>query len=237
MYTLTNIDKHYGCVRVFSGVSCEIPTDGVVVIMGPSGSGKSTLLRLLSFLELPDHGTIRLTLNGDLFDSVGEDRPWPRVTCVFQKQFLWPHMTLLENIRLPVSVAGHEDANARVEEVIALFQMSEFINRFPNEVSGGQAQRAALARALALRPELVLIDEPHTGLDLKQQSVLNEHLLALKTSGVGLIVVTHSLKFTRQCADSVVIIENGTIPVVTSKEKFMHPDSDYLKRATGVPPT
>lgn len=234
MYTLINVEKQYGSVTVLSSISCEIPTDAVVVVMGSSGSGKSTLFRLLSFLELPSRGTICLKLNSDVFDSVGERRPWPRVTCVFQKQFLWPHMTLIENIRLPVLAAGHKDANERVEEVIALFQMSDFIHRFPNEVSGGQAQRVALARALALRPELVLIDEPHTGLDLQQQSILNEHLLALQASGVGLIVATHSLDFVRRYADTVAIIENGTIPAVTSKEEFVHPDSQYLKRATGA---
>lgn len=234
MYTLTNIDKQYGSVTVLSNVSCEIPTDEVVVVMGPSGSGKSTLLRLLSFIELPDRGTISLTLNDDVFDSVGEQRPWPRVTCVFQGKFLWPHITLFNNIRLPLLAAGHKDANDRVEEVIALFQMNDFIQRFPNEVSGGQAQRVALARALVLRPELVLIDEPHTGLDLQQQSILNRHLLALRKSGVGLIVATHSLEFVRQYADSVVVTENGAIPAVTSKETFAHPDSEYLKRATGA---
>ncbi|MFC1511623.1 ATP-binding cassette domain-containing protein [Candidatus Latescibacterota bacterium] len=235
MYTLTNVERQYEKNKVLSNINCSIPTDAIVVVMGPSGAGKSTLLRLLSFIELPDRGTIRLTMNGDVFDSVKEQKPWPRVTCVFQGKFLWPHMTLLQNIRLPVAAAGHEDVNERVEQVISLFQMSDFIHRFPNEVSGGQAQRVALARALALRPELVLIDEPHTGLDLQQQYILNEHLLVLRESGVGLIIATHSLEFVRRYADRVVIIENGTIPAVSSKEEFMHPDSDYLKRAIGAP--
>lgn len=234
MYRLDQIEKHYGVTSVLRDITCTIPIDGLVAVMGPSGSGKSTLLRLLSFVETPDHGTIHLTLNGDSFDSLGNSRPWPRVTCVFQKQFLWPHLTLLDNIRLPIRTIGQQDADKRVAKVIELFGMTHFVDRFPNQVSGGQAQRAALARALVLDPQLILIDEAHSGLDLEQQSILNEHLLTLKSSGVSLIIVTHSLDFARLYADHVVVVENGAITSIGSQEVFQKPVSAYLHRAMSL---
>jgi len=234
MYTLVEVEKRYGDISVLQNITCTISIDGLAVVMGPSGSGKSTLLRLLSFLETPDHGTVHLTLEGESFDSLGDTRPWPRVTCVFQRQFLWPHLTLLENLRLPIRAAGRHDCEERIAQVIDLFGMSHFIDRFPNEVSGGQAQRVALARALVLDPQVILIDEAHSGLDLEQQSILNEHLLTLSSSGVSLLIVTHSLDFARRYADRVIVVENGGITILSSEEVFERPASAYLRRATGL---
>jgi glutamate transport system ATP-binding protein len=232
MYGLLQVEKHYGEIVVLRDITCDIPTEGLVAIMGPSGSGKSTLLRLLSFIELPDRGIVQLALNGDNFDSASEVRPWPRVTCVFQKQFLWPHLTLLQNILLPLEASDSKDSAERVRKVVDLFDMADFISRFPNEVSGGQAQRAALARAFVLNPELILIDEAHSGLDLEQQAILNGHLLALRSSGVRLLIVTHSFEFARLYADQVVVLEDGSITEVISGKLIMQPRTPYLQRAT-----
>jgi ABC-type sulfate/molybdate transport systems ATPase subunit len=237
MYTLQGVERRYGDCHVLQDITCTIPTNELVVMTGPSGAGKSTLVRLLSFIEVPDRGSVHLQLNGSSFDSIRHDRPWPRVTCVFQRQFLWPHLTLLENLRLPLRATNRTDADARIAKVIELFAMAAFIHRYPNEVSGGQAQRVALARALVLGPEVILIDEPHGGLDLEQQSILNEHLLQLRSSGVGLIIVTHSLDFLRRYADTIVTVENGTVAAVTSKETFLQPNSRCLKPATDVTTT
>jgi ABC-type polar amino acid transport system ATPase subunit len=110
--------------------------------------------------------------------------------------------------------------------------MAEFIGRYPNEVSGGQAQRVALARAFVLGPEVVLIDEPHSGLDLEQQSVLNEHFLTLREAGTGLIVVTHSMGFARRYAEGFVLVEGGVVTAVPSSRAFGELDSAYVRRAT-----
>lgn len=232
MYILSQVDRTYGTCPVIRDATCSIPTDRLVVVMGPSGSGKSTLLRLLSFLEAPDRGAVSLQLNGDEFDSRQRARPWPRVTCVFQQQFLWPHLTLRENLMLPLRAGGHRDAEARVAHAVDLFRMAEFIGRYPNEVSGGQAQRVALARAFVLGPEVVLIDEPHSGLDLEQQSVLNEHFLALRQTGTGLIVVTHSMEFARRYSEGFVLVEGGVVTAVPSSGAFGELDSAYVRRAT-----
>ena len=211
MYSLDNVHKSYGNTQVLTAIDLHVATDGFVFLMGPSGSGKSTLLRLLSFVETPDEGVVRLVVHGRRFDSVGDVRPWPTVTCVFQRQFLWPHLTLRENIVLPLRAAKSSRIHERLRHVTRLFHMHDFIDRFPNQVSGGQAQRAALARALVLDPRIILIDEAHGGLDLEQQHILNDHLIRLNNSGVGLIIVTHSLEFARQYADQVIIVEKGMI--------------------------
>lgn len=104
MFLLRDIEKSYGSTQVIRGMSCDIPTDKFVFIIGPSGSGKSTLLRLLSLVESPDRGTLTLSLDGVEYSAQGKARPWPTLTCVFQRQFLWPHLTLRENIRLPLSL-------------------------------------------------------------------------------------------------------------------------------------
>ncbi len=233
MYALDNVSKFYDRTCVLRDITAEIETDRFVFVLGPSGSGKSTLLRLLSFVEVPERGIVHLELDGHKFDSNKSERPWPQVTTVFQRQFLWPHLTLRDNISLPLRAAGTSDTKRRVHEVIDLFDMSRFVDRFPNEVSGGQAQRAALARALVLDPQVILIDEAHGGLDLKQQKILNDHLIDLRKSGVGLIIVTHSLDFARSYADRIVVVENGAITETGSKSVLDSPTSQFLQRALG----
>src|SRR5438477_3102137 len=106
MYTLERVQKRYGDVQVFTDISCRIPTDKFVFVVGPSGSGKSTLLRILSMTETPSAGSVGLELAGERYHSAGPRRPWPTVTCVFQRQFLWPHLTIRENIALPLRLRG-----------------------------------------------------------------------------------------------------------------------------------
>lgn len=230
MYDLDHIQKTYGQTSVLKDITAKIPSDEFVFLMGPSGSGKSTLLRLLAYVEVPDKGSVRLSIDGKQFDSSNPERPWPKVTAVFQRQFLWPHLTLRSNISLPLYAAHASGIEKKLNAVIKLFDMANFVDRYPNEVSGGQAQRAALARALILEPQLILIDEAHGGLDLEQQKVLNDYLLKLRASGVGLIVVTHSLDFARQYADRVVVIERGELTEIGPKAIFDQPKSSFLKR-------
>lgn len=231
MYYLNDVSKLYTTIRALDNISLEIPTDKFVVILGPSGCGKSTLLRLLSFIEKPELGIVRLEINGKTYSSGEQVRPWPIVTCVFQKQFLWPHLTLRENIELPLRQDSGIAISCKIDELVNLFNMSSFIGRYPNEVSGGQAQRVALARAFALNPKLMLIDEAHGGLDLEQQHILNSHLVLLKQTGVGLIVVTHSLEFAQTYADHIVILEKGEIVEYGPQSIFKYPKSRFLKLA------
>jgi ABC-type Fe3+/spermidine/putrescine transport system ATPase subunit len=230
MIVIDQVDKSYGGVSVLKAATCEIPTDGFTFVMGPSGSGKSTLLRLLSMVETPTRGRIAINVGGRVFSSDSSARPWPELTCVFQRQFLWPHLTISENIALPLRANKRTDISERVSRVINLFDMSSFADRYPNEISGGQAQRAALARALALEPRVILIDEAHSGLDIEQQVTLNEHLLALRSTGTALIVVSHSLDFTLQYADRIIIVEDGRLQISNSLEGLQNMDSPFVRR-------
>lgn len=231
MYTINNIFKIYGQTIALNGINANIPTNEFVVVLGPSGSGKSTLLRQMSFIENPEKGDVKLDLKGSLYSSRQPTRPWPRLTCVFQQKFLWPHLTLRENIELPMRYAEIDNIANKISKVIDLFDMSAFINRYPNEVSGGQAQRVALARAFALQPELMLIDEAHGGLDLEQQHILNSHFILLKHAGVGLIVVTHSLEFAQKYADYVVVLDEGVVSESGPRSLFKNPKSTFLQLA------
>jgi len=235
MYTLEHVSRNYGKVSALRDITCAIPTDRFVSVVGPSGSGKSTLLRLLSFVELPTSGTIRLDLEGLSYTSGGKARPWPAVTAVFQRQFLWPHLTLRQNICLPLAAGGMSDITSRLQHVVELFDMEDFIDRYSNEVSGGQATRVALARAFVLEPRLILIDEPHGGLDPEQQAILNSYLLKLRKAGVGLVVVTHSLDFAKKYADRVVVIEDGEVVEEGSSTLFTQPRSRFLKNIVAIP--
>ena len=231
MFILRHVHKSYSSVVVLSDVSCEIPADKFVFIVGPSGSGKSTLLRLLSLVERPVQGSVELTLGGRRYSDAGEERPWPLVTCVFQRQFLWPHLTIRENITLPLRVRGVTDPDVALREVVHLFRMEGFVDRYPNEVSGGEAQRAALARALALKPTVILIDEAHGGLDLEQQATVNQQLVKLRSTGVGLVVVTHSISFARRYGDTLLVVEDrGVKSISTMHDLGMRAESPFLKR-------
>lgn len=233
MYSLKDVEMGYGDISVINRGTLHLPVDGITAVMGPSGSGKSTLLRLLSFLEPPTAGTIKLELEENVFASGNDDRPWPEVTCVFQKQFLWPHLTLRHNIRLPLEERGDspDDINSRLTELIDMFDMADFLDRFPNEVSGGQAQRAALARAFALRPKLLLLDEAHTGLDLAQQRTLNQYLRTMRACGVAIIIATHSLSFARRYADRIIVVDKQTFELIDSLDSVEASANHYLKSA------
>lgn len=194
----TNIVKRFGALQALKGVSLSIAPGDVSVVIGPSGSGKTTLIRAMSLLDPPTEGTIEIDGVIHSFPRRRNNKvqePWPRVTVVFQQHFLWPHLTLRENIRLPIR--GRADVAKTIATMIELFEMEEFVDRYPNQVSIGQRQRAALARGFALKPHYMLLDEITSALDVEQTGLLVRHLLALSGSGVGLVVVTHSLSLAR----------------------------------------
>lgn len=230
MYRVTSLNVTYGDHPVLHDISCDIPINSIATLLGPSGSGKSTLLRQLAMIETPSSGTVELTIDGQKFPGVANS-PWPTITCVFQKQFLWPHLSVYENIALPLRLLGRKDRVERIESLISQFDMSDFVKRYPNQISGGQAQRAALARAIALRPKLLLIDEPHTGLDIEQISILNNSFSALRNNGIGIIIVTHSMLFVKRYSGFIVVLENGKLSEAGDCSILNSPKSHFLKRA------
>jgi ABC-type polar amino acid transport system ATPase subunit len=232
-----NISKSFNGTEVLHGVDFDVRPGRISVLIGPSGSGKTTLIKALALLDPPTEGQVRL--DGSTYDfpleaSERVQPPWPDVTVVFQQHFLWPHLTLRKNILLPLS---HRlaDGGRLVEDLISVFDMSEFIDRYPNEASVGQRQRAALARAFALEPRYILLDEITSALDVEQTGAVMKHLLGLRERGIGMLVVTHLLEFARRLVargegDTVYFIDDGKILASGGLEFFTEPGSARVER-------
>ncbi|MCL7413897.1 MAG: ABC transporter ATP-binding protein [ANME-2 cluster archaeon] len=188
MIQINDVTKYYRDVKVIEHFSLEVSDHTSLVVLGPSGCGKTTLLRLIAGLEIPDEGEIYI--NGSLVSCPGWVLPPHRrsIGFVFQTSALWPHMTVSQNIRFGL----HSGNDGRVQEMLTRTGLMELANRYPSQISGGQARRVALARALAPEPEYLLLDEPLTNLDpdLKQEMLTLIKETVANTGG-SLIYVTH----------------------------------------------
>jgi ABC-type polar amino acid transport system ATPase subunit len=209
-----NITKKYGGREILKDISIDIQPGKITSIIGPSGAGKTTLLKALSLLDLPDTGKVTIDDRTYNFpqDVNNVMAPWPKISVVFQQLFIWPHLTIRGNIELPLQMRGLLRENKEyLEELYEMFDMKGFIDRYPNEVSLGQRQRGALVRALALKPEYLLLDEITSSLDVEQAEIILSHLAKIRDKGVGIIMVAHDIDFALSNADSVCFIENGKI--------------------------
>lgn len=192
---------------VIQDVSFSIEKGEIVGIVGPSGSGKSTLLRLISGLDMPSSGMIKIT--GKI---VADDRTFVQpedrgVGMVFQDYALFPHMTVQDNILFGLAKLPRNERKSRVEEMLELVKMSEFAKRYPHELSGGQQQRVALARALAPKPNVLLMDEPFSNLDADLKETIREDLKRiLEKADITCLIVTHDRKDVEAiCGRSIVL--------------------------------
>ncbi len=210
----TKLTKIYNGREVLKGVNIIIEPGKITSLIGPSGSGKTTLLRVLSMLDLPESGSI--SFNNKEYEFPLKNRnitpPWPKVSVVFQQLFIWPHLTLRKNVELPLELRGILNENKKyLDDLYKMFKMEEFIDRFPNEASLGQRQRVALVRALALKPEYLLLDEITSSLDVEQSEIILSHLATIKQQGVGIIMVAHDINFALSNADAVCFLEDGKV--------------------------
>lgn len=209
------LTKIYDGRKVLKEVSIKIEPGKITSIIGPSGSGKTTLLKALSLLDLPQSGSITIDDKDYIFPNQNEEKittPWPEVSVVFQQLFIWPHLTLRKNVELPLESRGILNENKEyLDELYEMFDMKEFIDRFPNQASLGQRQRVALVRALALKPKYLLLDEITSSLDVEQSSIILSHLTTIKKQGVGIIMVAHDIDFALSNADLVCFMEDGKI--------------------------
>jgi ABC-type polar amino acid transport system ATPase subunit len=191
----------------------------------------------MALLDPPDAGTIRMDELTYQFPIKEEERlepPWPRLTIVFQNLFLWPHLTLRQNILLPQLLRQKESSDIVMNELIELFEMTSFIDRYPNETSGGQRQRAALARALLLQPSYVLLDEITSALDVQQVGAILKHLKTLKQRIIGILMVTHLIGFARHAADHVLFLDKGEVVESGGPGILDSPSQDQLRRFVSV---
>jgi glutamine transport system ATP-binding protein len=231
MLIARNVRKSYGEKQVLADVSASLAPGQITALIGPSGGGKSTFLRALSLLDPPEQGEVEIddvTYSFPKWNNNGQPSPWPKVTIVFQQLFLWPHLTVRQNISLPRTGFNGYEADGIVDVLMDLFDLREFAERYPNQVSLGQRQRAAIARALALRPKYLLLDEITSALDVEHVSKLLNHLKTLRDSGTAILLITHLIGFAERAADQVLFMDRGAIVESGGPELLSTPKSKRL---------
>jgi ABC-type polar amino acid transport system ATPase subunit len=239
MLKASGIRKTYpGTPEILQGVDLTLEPGKITCLIGPSGSGKTTLLKCLAMIDLATAGTIELDSELYTFPLPRGQKevlptPWPALTVVFQSLFLWPHLTLRENILLPARLVNPV-AEQDIEGLIRVFEMEAFIDRFPNEASGGQKQRVALARALILNPKYILLDEITSALDIEQTARILTKLSHLKERGIGTLLITHHLGFARRAADQVVFMDQGKVIEAGPSSLLDNPGSARLREFLSV---
>jgi iron(III) transport system ATP-binding protein len=212
MIELRDISKTFGSHRAVDRVSLTIPDHARVVILGPSGSGKTTLLRLIAGLEIPDTGTI--TMDGRLVSSPGTMVPPSErsIGFVFQSGALWPHMTVADNIRFALGDLTPGEQQQRTRSLLERMGILPLSARYPDQISGGEARRVALARALAPRPSTLLFDEPLTNLDRTlREDLLQLIIESVRESGSRMLYVTHDEYEAEKMNGTIIRFDNGTI--------------------------
>ncbi len=214
MISIENLVKDFGDVSVLKGISSEISKGEVISIIGPSGCGKSTLLRCLNLLEEPTSGSI--TVDGvDLLKPKADVAAVRQnMNMVFQSFNLYAHMTALENLTLaPIKLRGtaKEEAEERCMDLLRMVGLAERAHYFPHELSGGQKQRVAIARCMAMVPEIILLDEPTSALDPTMVSEVLAVIRKLAQQGLTMLIVTHEMDFARDVSTRVLYMDEGTI--------------------------
>lgn len=230
-----------GVVRALDDVSLDIAEGSFTVLLGPSGCGKTTLLRCIAGLETPDSGEI--ALKGVRIDDVPV---WKRrVNTVFQSYALFPHMTVAQNIAFGLQMDGMPKAqiSAKVDEALAMVRLEGLGGRKPSQLSGGQQQRVALARALAKHPEVLLLDEPLSALDLKLRRGMQSELKRLqRETSITFVLVTHDQEEAMAMADTVAVFDSGSIVQVGApRDVYLRPQTrfvaDFIGEANVMPAT
>ena len=223
MIQINNLSYAYTDTPVLKNISFEIKENEIVGLLGLSGSGKTTLLKILSGLLQPDKGTY--TIESYLAYEKGKRNPIlvNDLGVVFQDYNLFMHMTVLDNLALPYRLRykTSKDESKRVAlELLEQFGLSEHINKYPNECSGGQQQRIAIARALILNPRVLLIDEPTAALDQENTEIVTRLLKELNKKGLTVVVITHDLPFAQSICQRVIELKQGEIIRDTRAENY-----------------
>ena len=229
----TGITKHFGDFRALDDVSVHVPNGSLTALLGPSGSGKSTLLRVIAGLEEPDQGIVRFG-DRDVTRITAQDRG---VGFVFQHYAAFKHMSVRDNIGFGLRIRKQpkEKVKARVDELLELVHLTGWADRYPAQLSGGQRQRMALARALAVEPEVLLLDEPFGALDTRVREELREWLRRLHDEvHVTTIFVTHDQQEAMEVAEQIVVVNEGRVEQAGSPaEVYERPATEFVMEFVG----
>ena len=233
MIEISNLTKYYGELLVLDSISKTINKGDIVAIIGPSGGGKSTFLRCLNLLETPTSGTIKID-GKDITDkgtNINEIRR--KVSMVFQHFNLFANKNVLQNLTLAPIKAGiytESEAVQKAEELLAKVGLSDKAYAYPHKLSGGQKQRIAIARSLAMSPDVILFDEPTSALDPEMIGEVLGLMKEVAKEGITMLVVTHEMGFARNVANRIFFMEGGKIAVDdTPKNVFENPQNPRLQ--------
>jgi polar amino acid transport system ATP-binding protein len=235
---IENLNKYFGEKHVLKDINLEIKKGEVVALIGPSGSGKSTLIRCIDYLEEPTSGNIYIDDKNIAKAGKNIDKIRQKIGMVFQHFNLFPHKTVLENITLAPILTGKltkDEAENKALELLKTMDLLDKKNAYPNSLSGGQKQRIAIARSLAMDPEIMLFDEATSALDPEMVGEVLNVMKYLAETGMTMIVVTHEMAFAKQVADRVIFMADGEIIEQNSaKELFENPrhprTKDFLSK-------
>ena len=212
--SLQSVTKSFGERSVLNGIDLDVSASEVIAFIGSSGSGKSTLLRCINLLESIDDGAILLDGTDISLPGLDPDPVRRRIGMVFQNFNLFPHMTVLRNITLaPRKVLGLsiDDAETRGRELLRRFGLQDRADTYPDQLSGGQQQRVAIARSLAMEPEVMLLDEITSALDPELVGEVLDVVRELKGNGMTMLLATHEMNFAREISDRVCFLHQGQI--------------------------
>lgn len=228
-----NVNRSFEARKALCGASLSLEDVRSLVLIGPSGGGKSTLLRIIAGLETPDSGTVAINGKSVAFDERSLLLHRRNIGVVFQAFNLFPHLTALENLLLPLTVA-HGQTKAQAQDaalqILSRFGLEGHANQKPASLSGGQKQRIAIARALVTKPQLILLDEPTSALDPEMTHEVLEMIKELRDQGRELILATHEMAFAKSAADQIAFVAEGRI-LESGKpsELFASPKSPQLR--------
>jgi sulfate transport system ATP-binding protein len=232
--SIQNISKRFGDFVALDGVSLEVPTGSLVALLGPSGSGKSTLLRIVAGLERPDGGAVHIA-DEDVTGTSPQERG---IGFVFQHYAAFKHMTVFENVAFGLKVRHRPKAEirARVHELLDLVQLEGMAKRYPSQLSGGQRQRMGLARALAVEPKVLLLDEPFGALDARVRKELRVWLRRLHDeTHTTTVIVTHDQEEAMEVAETVAVMNRGHIEQIAGPiELYERPANQFVMEFVGA---
>lgn len=233
LFSVRGLKKSFGDLDVLKGIDVDIHEGEVLVVIGPSGGGKSTFIRCLNLLENPTDGEIYF--EGSKINSKGTDvnKLRQKIGMVFQHFNLFPHLSVLDNLTIaPMKLRNEkkEDIEKRAKELLDNVGLLDKASAFPNQLSGGQKQRVAIARSLAMLPDVILFDEPTSALDPEMVGEVLEIMKKLAKDGMTMVCVTHEIGFAKEVATRVAFIDEGVIAEIAPPEEFFgNPKNERLK--------